>query len=192
MMTDDEWKLIDFIDQGSCSYSINRFSLEIRNNKTNRILGGWVNKGYRTIRLNYKDYLYHRIIAQMFIPNPENLPEVDHLNHDKLDNRICNLRWVSSRDNNMNKTKCNKSTSYNLIDSLPDDIVPLKYNDIIYENCYYSKSLDCVCMKRICDVICYRWYVDKNNGFIYTYIPISANKRKGIYKNKLLRELNIE
>lgn len=190
----DEWILIDFIDQGSCSYSINRFSLEIRNNKTNRILKGWINNknGYREIKMNNKNYYVHRIIAIMFIPNPDNSPEVDHINHNKLDNRICNLRWVSSHDNMMNKTKWNKSTSYNLIDFLPDDIVQLKYNDIVYENCYYSKLLGCVCMKRVCDIICYRWYIDKRKGSIYTHIPISANKGKNIYKNKLLRELQLE
>ena len=127
----------------------------------------------------------------MFLPNPDNLPEIDHLNHNRLDNRICNLRWVSKHDNSMNKTKRDKSTSYNLINSLPDDVVPLKYDGIVYENFYYSKSLDCVCMKRVCDVICYRWQVRKNDGFICTLIPISVNKRKGICKNKLLRELNI-
>ena len=126
----------------------------------------------------------------MFIPNPENLPEVDHLNHDKLDNRICNLRWATRRDNNMNRTKCSKTL--NLINSLPADIVPLKYNDITYANCYYSKSLDCVCLQRICDVICYRWCVNDRTGLIVTQIPFSANKQKKICKNKLLRELNIE
>ena len=185
----DEWILINCIDQGNNTYSINRFSLEIKNNKTNRILNGHVRKdGYKEIGLNDKLYLYHRIIAIMSIPNPDNLPNVDHINHDKLDNRIINLRWCSPSENNMNKTKCIKP--FNLIDSLPKDIIPLKYNNIVYENCYYSKSLDCVCKKRICDVICYRWYV--NSGTIYTRIHISANKEKYIGKKKLLRELNIE
>lgn len=187
----DEWILINFIAEGNNTYSINRFSLEIRNNKTNRILNGHVRKdGYREITLNCKQYLYHRIIAQIFISNPDNLSEVDHINRDKLDNRICNLRWASSRDNCMNKTKCLKPL--NLIDILPDDVVPLKYDDIIYENIYYSKSLDCVCMKRICDVICYRWCVNDKTGSIVTQIPFSANKQKKICKKKLLRELQIE
>ena len=187
----DEWVLINCIAEGLSTYSINRLTLEIRNNKTNRILNGCVNKyGYRTIGLNNKKYLYHRIIAQIFIPNPDNLPDIDHINHDKLDNKIENLRWVSKQDNNMNKTKCNKSTSYNLIVSLPVDIIQLKYDDIVYEYFYYSKSLDCVCMQRVCDVICYRWHI--TDGTIFTLIPISANKQKYIGKKKLLRELNIE
>lgn len=187
----DEWILINCIDEGNNTYSINKFSLEIRNNKTNRILSGCVHRGYRVIGLNDKQYFYHRIIAQMFIPNPDNLPEVDHVNHDKLDNKIENLRWVSSRDNSLNKTKC-QTKEFNLINSLPDDVVPLKYNGIIYDNCFYSKSLDYVCMQRVCDVICYRWCLNKRNGLITTYINVAPNKRKTIYRNKLLRELNIE
>lgn len=41
----------------------------------------------------------HRIIAELFIPNPYNLPEVDHINEDRLDNRVDNLRWCTKQQN---------------------------------------------------------------------------------------------
>jgi len=41
----------------------------------------------------------HRIIAQTFIENPEELKEVNHLNGNKADNRLCNLEWVSHQQN---------------------------------------------------------------------------------------------
>lgn len=41
----------------------------------------------------------HRLIAQTFLPNPENLTDVDHINNDKSDNSISNLHWLSHRDN---------------------------------------------------------------------------------------------
>lgn len=46
-----------------------------------------------------KDFSIHRLVAEGFIPNPENLPEVNHKNSDRSDNRVENLEWCTKSYN---------------------------------------------------------------------------------------------
>ena len=47
----------------------------------------------------YRKFLIHRLVACAFIPNPDNLPEINHINADTSNNNINNLEWISSKDN---------------------------------------------------------------------------------------------
>lgn len=65
-----------------------------------KILAGTVNSnGYLVIGTGDGVIYVHRIIAESFIPNPDNMPVINHRNGDKRDNSIGNLEWVTQQDN---------------------------------------------------------------------------------------------
>ena len=56
-------------------------------------------KGYLRISIGGKLMFVHRLIAELYIPNPDNKPQVNHINGNKLDNRVENLEWVTNMEN---------------------------------------------------------------------------------------------
>lgn len=55
--------------------------------------------GYRTVHLGKKFYRVHRLVAQTYLPNPENKKTVNHIDGDKTNNMLCNLEWATSSEN---------------------------------------------------------------------------------------------
>lgn len=64
-----------------------------------------INSGYQCLKLHNacgrKSVLLHRLIAEVFIPNPENKPEVNHIDGNKGNNAVSNLEWVTSSENKL-------------------------------------------------------------------------------------------
>jgi hypothetical protein len=81
----------------------------IKSNKTKKLLKIQKYSGYSTISFNHNDKRYrfyvHRLVANAFIPNPENKPTVNHINHDTHDNRVENLEWNTYKEQNEHNYK---------------------------------------------------------------------------------------
>ena len=64
--------------------------------------------GYLEIDLcignNHKTVLIHRLVAKAFIQNPNNKPYVNHINFNRIDNRVENLEWVTAKENSQHSS----------------------------------------------------------------------------------------
>lgn len=82
----------------------------VRNTNTGRILKHDVTKSnylYFNLTLDtgkQQKYYAHKLEGQCFLPNPDNLPSVDHINQNKHDNRLENLRWATHSQQMVNRT----------------------------------------------------------------------------------------
>lgn len=75
----------------------------LRNQKTKRWLKGGYNKGYHFYSLFFRGKQYivytHRLVAEYFVPNPNNYPMVHHKDCNKLNNFYLNLEWITPQEN---------------------------------------------------------------------------------------------
>ena len=73
---------------------------KVKGLKRNKILKPILQRsGYYYVDLQRKRRLVHRLVAEAFIDNPDNLPEVNHKDEDKVNNSVENLEWCDSKYN---------------------------------------------------------------------------------------------
>lgn len=68
-------------------------------NKRGRCRGSFCINGKKV------NYFVHRLVAEAFIPNPENKPTVDHIDRDPANNKVSNLRWATHHEQRMNSSQ---------------------------------------------------------------------------------------
>ena len=141
--------------------------------------------GYVQVNLNRKPYYKHKLIAQQFLPNddPENKTQVDHINRDRSDYHLSNLRWVSRSTNQRNRSSFN-GIEYTYVDEInAESIVVNDYGKHQFEDYYYDETVD-------------RFYFwngmqfrelhinEKRNGSLFVVMINTEGKRVNVFYSK--------
>lgn len=100
-----EWRIIEEFP----NYQINENG-DIKSFRNNKVITNKLNHGgYHYVGLWYEGKLHsrlvHRLVAQTFIPNPDNKPQVNHVDSNKINNHVSNLEWCTQKENMKHRTE---------------------------------------------------------------------------------------
>ncbi|KAA6385970.1 MAG: hypothetical protein EZS28_018502 [Streblomastix strix] len=164
-----------------------------------RIADGAINKtyteksGYQQVSINGKTMGLHRLVAIQFIPTEDKNQQVDHINHNRSDNSLSNLRQLSRRDNCLNRTKPKREhITYTYLDILPTDYIELsQYGRHQFEGLYFSPSEDMFYMSN--GIQYEELHVnEKLNGAYFVYAPDISGKDHQIHYIRAKKIMDIK
>jgi hypothetical protein len=106
------WKEINIENEDTSGYYIS--SLGRFKNKKGVVMKDYKphHSGYIYLRVNIKKYALHRLVALTFIENTENKPFVNHIDGNKVNNKLENLEWVTCSENNLHNYKIGLINGY--------------------------------------------------------------------------------
>lgn len=106
MGTDEVWREIDYLPEAGTEsrYFVSNYGsvISLCRNKPivlQPFLCGGCGSQYYYVSIGSRDYRINRLVAQAFIPNPDNKPIVHHKDHNKLNNHYNNLEWATPQEN---------------------------------------------------------------------------------------------
>ena len=142
--------------------------------------------GYPVVTLNTIQHYLHRIVAQQFVPNPRGLEFVDHINGDRSNYSVENLRFVSRKENAWNRNYY-KGIRCEFVDELEEGAYPIEVvGDWDFER-YYVKD-DVI---YVFDGVKYRIVLKHPCGRQWkVYMKDATGKLRGITKRRLETSLS--
>jgi hypothetical protein len=102
--------------------------------------------GYKTYKLRKTHHTklarHHQLVALQWIPNPNNYPMIDHLDNDRTNNVVSNLRWVDCKQNLQNFSQ-KGGIKYDVVKQLPEDNFEItQYSAWTFADYYYSLTTE--------------------------------------------------
>ena len=106
------WRQVNDLDYDN--YEVSNLG-NVKNSVTGNILRQGISVGYYSVRLSQnnikKSFKVHLLVGRAFLENPDNKPNIDHIDNNRLNNNILNLRYCTKQENIRNSKMNTKNTS---------------------------------------------------------------------------------